>query len=286
MNKRARLTLTFMLLGTGACSTSTPIGVEDLAGASGQTMLGASGSSGTAGAGGASGAPAQGPYVPSGVQAIVDQPFTNPSGVSGDWVGYLESYDMWFTSSDALTLHFGVDAAGNGTLSVVQGMGTVPPPPTDPFQAWPLPLIDAEGGPGPGEAYPHEPLAGFAYSAHEVTWQGSRLQFQTYSSEPWAAWCGLQTSYPWIGDMWSCNAGSSATYPTPTTCKFTEAPNARCTPNHLDMCLITSGFCACNSTGCGFSKSGGGSLFDITFMGDHALGTMDSYSLMLMPASP
>src|SRR5437868_5605164 len=100
MNTRAPHSLTLTLVLGGAClaglgcSTTTPIGSVDeaTAGANG-TMAGSQGATAAAGAQGLAGQGAPGAYVPSGEQVLNDPPLTNPSGVSGDWVGYLENYD-------------------------------------------------------------------------------------------------------------------------------------------------------------------------------------------------
>jgi hypothetical protein len=288
MNNRLLLTATFAVLAGGACSTSTPIGVVDTAGTSGGQPTGAAGTTGVAGiVGGTAGtAGATGPYVPSGSQVVDDHPFTNPSGISGDWVGYLENYDLYFTGSDALKLHFGVDAQGHGTLSVVRGTGTPPAPPTDAFQSWPAAIVNDDGSPGVGEDYPGEPVDGFAYTAHAVTWEGSRLKFVLFYAEPWNAWCNLQTSYATPSDptAFSCDPTFAAVkYTSPGQCAFVSYP-ARCTPSHLHLCS-GEGVCGCNATGCGASTSAGDS-YDITFSSDHANGSATGYNLLLMPAAP
>jgi hypothetical protein len=277
MNTRARLTMICVLTAVGACETSTPIGVVEVAGTSGQTPTDGSGTSGSAGT-----------YVPSAGEALVEAPFKNPSGISGDWVGYLENYDLYFTGSDTLKFHFGTDAQGNGTITVVQGTDTPPAPPTEAFDEWPVPAIDSFGGPGPGLIYPDAPLSGFVYTARAVTWQGKRLKFRRVSAEPWEPWCALQTSYPLPGNQgtYTCNAGNSVTYPTRNTCLFTDGPpGARCTRNHLHMCSLVSGVCGCNATGCGATTRRSDS-FDITFFADGAVGSMSTHHLVLMPATP
>lgn len=284
MNTRARLTLICALTAVGACSTTTPIGEVPSAGTSGEAPTGAAGY-GAAGTGaavtGAAGQAPSGPYVPSGSQVLNDPPFTNPSGVSGDWVGYLQNYSQYFTGSDVIKLHL-----GNGAITLVQGTGTPPAPPTYAFQAWPAAIIDELGGPGPGIGYPNQPISGFTYVAHGVTWQGTRLKFNLNAADPWAPWCALQPTYPFGGGAgrWSCNGGN-ALAATGTTCMFLDGDvNAPCTLNHQQMCQPDK-ICGCNATGCGVANSGGPS-FDITFFGDHAIGSMQNYNLILMPAAP
>jgi hypothetical protein len=263
--------LTF-LMAAGGCSTSTPIGVVTQAGAGGVT--------GTAGAGGAAGLAKQGPYVPSGAEVLNDQPFTNPSGLPADWVGYLENAPI-----DAVKLHFATDANGNQTLTVVRGVGTVPAPPTDPYQPWPVPLVDADGQSTGADPFP-DPMPGFGFTARKVTWQGQRLRFVLVAAEPWAPWCGLQTSYPVRGPDGMIN-GYTCGRPTAGragTCTYLDDPKTTCDLNHEMMCGISK-ICACNATGCGASATLLMS-YDITFFGDHATGTGEAHNVLLMPVAP
>jgi hypothetical protein len=275
MNTRALLTLTAAALAAACSSTSTPIGDYTPAGASG-SQTGAAGASAPA----ATGTGGQTNYVPSPTQILTDPPFDNPSGVA-DWVGYFENL-QFMSGSDAIKLHFGVDAAGHTTLSVVLGMGPPPPPPTDPFQGWPDPVFDKANGQIAAFGYPSTPIEGFTYSAHEVTWQGSRLKFTLVMSEPWAPWCALQPSFMLGPNWWSCNAGTGSASQG-DTCVYTDNPTARCTSAHLFMCL--QNICACNATGCGADVNTR-TPYDITFYGEHADGSAMTHTLRLMPVIP
>jgi hypothetical protein len=274
MRDRTLLIATIALLA-GACSTTTPIGIEE------------TGAAGTGMSGPPAVPPMPGAYVPSGVAVLNDQAFTNPSGISGDWVGYFENYN--FTGSDAVRFHFGVDADGHDTISVTLGDGVVPPPPTDAAQAWPVPMIIG-GGPGPGIIYPQRRLDGFTYTAHEVTWQGRRLRFQLIGGEPWTVWCGLQTSYglpnspydPTIvlytcdeGRPIDCNAG---------VCMYRDG-SGLADLNHAMMCAATTGICDCNDTGCG-PGTNTRFMFDLTFYDGHAYGSAMGFNVQLMPEAP
>jgi hypothetical protein len=283
MRTHALLTVSLALLA-GACSTTTPIGVEETAGSTGSPApSGAAGTSAAAGTTGAAGLGQPGNYVPSPGVALNEQPFAAPDGVSGDWVGYFEDYQFGWPGSDAIKFHFGVDAQGHGTLTVKLGEGTVPPPPTSADDAWPVPFILPEGGPGAGLQYPDTPLDGFTYAAREVTWQGRRLKFHLSDAEPWTTWCALQTSYPMPGDdSYSCNGGSAARC-NATICKFEDGTQGTTTPNHLYMCNLNR-LCDCNATGCGAQTQG--AAFDLTFFGDHASGTGHGHNVQLMPATP
>jgi hypothetical protein len=283
MSSRDHLKTVFLVLSafaTGAgCSTSTPIGVVD---------INAGGTSGTAvmGAAGAGGAPAQqGPYVPDGAQVFSDKPFTSPPGVPVDWVGYLEAYTTT-NGLDVVKLHFGTDASGNETLIVTRGTGTVPPPPTDAYQPWPAPLVNADGTPTGVDPFP-DPMSGFGFTARNVTWQGQRLTFVIAAAEPWAPWCALQRSYP-LDPHGNPSSGFGCDRPAGSfekgTCTFLVAPKGGCDVNHQEMCEISK-ICACNATGCG-AEGNLRMAYDITFFGDHATGTGEEHSLLLMPAAP
>jgi hypothetical protein len=283
MRKHALIALTSTLLAGTACMTSTPIGAVDLPGPSGAAGTSTTGAAGTGSAG--AGAGVKGPYVPSPAFAPNDQPFTNPPDVSGDWVGYFENYDR--LGSDAVRFHFGVDASGNNTLSVKLGDAALPAPPNDAFQAWPDPIVDAQGNPGKGLTYPSA-LDGFTYTAHEVKWQGRRLKLTLFMSEAWGAWCGLQTSYPQPGspDTYSCNSGSGYTCAHNNVCRFSDGPNAGqiSDRNHYHMCM--QGICDCNATGCGYATSRSRTSFDLTFYADHAYGSAGPNNVQLMPVAP
>lgn len=284
MTSRARLFVPLVFLAVG-CPSWTPIGVVPSDGAA----------SDAGGWDGVAGQAPPGQYVPSAGQVPIDPPFTNPAGVGADWIGYFENF-QFPSGSDVAALHFGADAAGKSTLTVVLGAGPPPPPPTDPYQPWPWSddSVGNDGGakPGLGSPYP-QLIEGFAYTARGVTWQGSRLRFSLSMPEPWTPWCDLQTSY-YHGQGWyNCAAGTSASSTSTGVagsgggpCVYTNAPAARCAFAHHQMCI--SGPCDCNATGCGVgSGSGGVNLsYDITFYGDHADGSALEHNLRLRPAAP
>jgi hypothetical protein len=264
------------------CSTSTPIGVVEQAGAPGAVVVTGAAGSGAAGAAAAS----QGPYVPDAANALDDKPFTKPAGLPDDWVGYVENY---ISGLDTLRLHFGVDAAGNQTFTVQRGDGSPPAPATDPIAPWPVPVVDANGDANRAFTWAAVPVAGFAYPAHQVTVQGARVRFILVNAEPWAPWCSLQTSYPMLDMRSGAIVSYSCTQPATingATCTFADSSGAPCDVNHVRMCS-TPKLCVCNATGCG-AGSGQRSGWDITFAADHATGSVNeadgAHNLQLMPA--
>jgi hypothetical protein len=284
---------------TGACHTNTAIGIDPTGQGGSPNMLNTAGAAGTSGAGLSSGAAGQtarsaptclaspdavegpqGPYVPSAPLITAgDQPFTNPAGVAGVWTGYLENL-QFPSGSDAVSLTFAEDATGAGTLTVVLGSAAaLPPPPTDPGQVWPVPTEDTTTL----KNYPRI-AEGFAYPAHEVVWEGSRVKFKVASAQAWTVWCGLQTSYPsnnYPPGQYSCVPGGSGAFSWgpdagggPATCfgedckSLTDIP---VTCGQLALC-VSGGRCACNTTGCGPSPLHDLS-FDLTFAGASATGS-------------
>jgi hypothetical protein len=286
MRTHSLLIVTLALLGSAACSTSTPIGFVETAGTSGGPPVPVPPTFGGAGMGAA-------PYVPTvPANSYNDQPFTTPSNVSADWVGYLENSDP---NTEAIRLHFGVNDQGQSTLTVVRGSGPPPAPPTDAYDQWPDPYVwyipsAGEWGSAPGSIYyPQRPIAGFVYTAREVTWQGSRLRFEVNTVEPWSSWCALQTSYPHGSGKdlsYTCdiNLNGYSHLVAANECQTgVEADKRQCILNHQFMCQGFD-FCDCNATGCGPVRRG--NSFDITFYGDHADGSTGPINIRLMPAAP
>jgi len=297
MNTRTLFRLTLGALAIGACGTRTAIG--DLPGVAGAgEPTGTSGTLGTiaaAAAGGASGMGAAGgfagsaapigPYVPSGDQVLNDPLFTNPSGISGDWVGYLENGTP---GSEEVLLRFGTDANGHATLSVKRGTAALPPPPTDGLEPWP-PGLDISGTAGTGPSTPQTPMLGFTSGGHGVTWTAARLRFRTIDYEPWGPWCALQTPYPVDGqaDIFNCMRPNESVCP-PGGVGGCTLVGINGDTRHWMMCDY--GLCGCNATGCGFDVQPT-TNYDITFFGDHAIGSVQSdvqsaQNLILMPAPP
>jgi hypothetical protein len=109
-----------------------------------------------------------------------------PLGSSSSWTGYVENY-QFLSSSDTIKFSFASDAAGLSEGTVVFGMGTPPPPATDPNAGYP-----------PGFSNTMPPLLGqlwegFPYPMHNGVLTGRRLKFAVSWADLWAGWCALQT---------------------------------------------------------------------------------------------
>ena len=70
--------------------------------------------------------------------------------------------------------------------TVTYGQGTPPPPPTDPSVGYP-----------PGTDWGQNDrtwlIEGYPFAVTHPSFDGTRLQIQTLSTEPWKGWCELQT---------------------------------------------------------------------------------------------
>lgn len=299
MNSRTLLMVVTALVSGAACSTTTPIGAVDNGGASGSAPIDTTGSAGAAGVPSVpqtgSVPPVQATCSPLSTQIVADTPFTNPPGMPADWIGHFENFHLR-SGSDAVKLHLGVDAGGHGTLTLVVGAGTVPPLPTDAWQVWP----PQDGAPFPSVDLPR-PFEGWVYTAHEVSWQGNRLQFSVLDAEPWTAWCGLQTSYPIRSGSelppenrkYACNEDWNVDFISTTECHDEARPEVRCTPYHFQMCMPKFGYCACDCKGCTLDTTFR-TTYDLTFFADRAEGSSvgrqygpgQPNSVRLTPAAP
>lgn len=105
----------------------------------------------------------------------------------GTWTGYIETLPA---SSGNLTLVFTAQADGSVTGSLTFGTASAPPPPVSATVLYP------PGFSGDPNSEPF-PFPGFPYTAINLSFDGSRLQFGIVKYELWMAWCGLQTSYAW-----------------------------------------------------------------------------------------
>jgi hypothetical protein len=129
--------------------------------------------------------------------------------VLGAWTGYIENFTL-LSGSSAVNVVFALQSDGSPGGTVVFGMGTPPPPPTDPDAGyWPSGLGNAP------TAVVGQPIEGFTYTLHAFSFDGVRLQFGAESREVYRAWCDLQTTtYVWDQCTYGClpnwgGAGSS-----------------------------------------------------------------------------
>ena len=202
--------------------------------------------------------------------------------VAGTWQGYVENFTIDGDSS--LQLSIAVDAQGVLSGQVVLGSGSAPPPPTDFAAPWP-PDLNADPL---GDAFFFFPgvMSGFAYTAQNLRWEGTRLRFSLLRFEPWQSWCEAQHSYedPPVGfyaGNFACAPGSSAgAYPDPVTgetiCDVSYGcdvpPGQQCPPATPVACALAEvlcrpgGVCQCSASGCQFNPMGV-AHFDVALRG-------------------
>ncbi|HLK41359.1 MAG TPA: hypothetical protein VKU41_31630 [Polyangiaceae bacterium] len=191
----------------------------------------------------------------------------------GSWTGYVEAYTFG-SGSNVVGVTFG--AAPDGTLAgtITFDGGEVPPPSTSASD--PLP-----SGPDGGSIVGQFPYGRFAYTAADVTFDGTRLTFHIATNEPWKPWCELQTSYRWPAapaqglcgclpnweaminnDDGKCFLDDPATgEAVPVVCNVYQACNA-------DL------VCSCWSTGCTVDTATGESSVDVRLTPGHLDGSI------------
>jgi hypothetical protein len=240
--------------GTGAAGASST-------GAAGATSNGQAGTVGTAGTApgntGAAGTP-----VTSGAAGAMADPGT--LGAPQGWTGYIENRK--FTSgSDAIALKFATDAKGTVAGTIIFGMGTPPPPASDPNVGYPSNLLAGSFNFGPelGSGYVAE---GYSYSFDGGSFDGHRLRFAVNTTQLWTGWCAIQT--PASDGSGGClpNWGFMAN-PMANTCAQFEPNTNKAVPvdcGKLFLCSGPGSVCACGAKTCGISTSGFGSAtFDV-----------------------
>ncbi len=98
------------------------------------------------------------------------------------WTGWVENY-QFPSGSDVIKFSFASDSAGQVVGQVVFGVGTPPPPATDPNV----------GYPDENDTGAYTQMEGFPYSMVTTSYTPSRLRFTIQENEPWTGWCALQT---------------------------------------------------------------------------------------------
>lgn len=195
-----------------------------------------------------------------------------PGDVSGlgapeSWTGYIENYQLP-SGSDAIHLTFAHDATGIVVGSMTLGTGAPPPPATDPSVGYP-----------PGIAAPALALAyiadGFPYTMANGSLVGERLRFDVKPDELWTGWCALQTPQP--GGSGRCLPGW-ATMATGnfTTCSMTNPATGQVVPVDCAKFVLCSqaSVCSCSATACYPTFDVGIMIFDLTFAGTTASGSV------------
>jgi hypothetical protein len=191
------------------------------------------------------------------------------------WTGTIDGFSF-HSGSDALALTFAADATGIAKGTIVFGMGTPPPPATDPNVAYPPDLFDSTG------LLPPDPDDGvaLAYVAEEYpyafdggSFEGNHLRFIANLFQLWTGWCALQTP---SSDGWGDCLPPPATW-----------GGGRCTVvdpqtkqdvlvdcGQLALCTGGGGPCACTASGCGLSALDDDVIVDIIVTGNTASGSI------------
>jgi hypothetical protein len=260
-----------------AGSTSTGLagnaGMGSGAGGTGAQVMGAGGAGpGIVDAGGPDSSTAEGGGASGSAGAKAD-PAT--LGAAQSWTGYVENH-MFHSGSDALVLTFATDANGIAKGTVVLGMGTPPPPATDPNVGYPPDLLSQIFGAGPGSAREYV-AEGYPYVFDGGSFDAHRLRFAVDTSQLWAGWCALQT--PASDGSGQCLPNWGATFST-SMCALIDPNTQANVPvdcGKLSLCWGPTSTCNCSPSGCGLSTAKlGGADFDIFLTGDTASGSATS----------
>jgi hypothetical protein len=188
-------------------------------------------------------------------------------GPSSSWTGYIEN-KTFPSGSDVLKITFASDPAGLVVGRVTLGMGTPPPPATDPEAAYP-PGVDPRDDTRAGYL-----AEGFPFSMNGGTLVGNRLRFTMAQTEVWAGWCALQTP---VDDSGGClpNWPSSAD-PVRHVCSLTNPQTGQVVTvncNKFFMCGPLGGICSCAAGTCAVNLSPEIS-FDMMVSGDQVSGSV------------
>jgi hypothetical protein len=239
-------------LGTTACDANHVLGVVDSPGAAGSTGNGSgtagSAASGTAGAGGS-----VAPATPKADPATL--------GASELWQGYIEGA-TYHSGSSMVLLTFAADANGIVKGNVVFGMGTPPPPATDPDVGYPADLLSSAlipNAPTPG-GYRMYIAEGYAYAFDGGSRGASRLQLTINMAQLWAGWCALQT--PPSDGSGGClpNLGEGAGPPGTSECAL-QNPKTNKYDMPIDcgkfaLCWGAQPVCTCTANACAVETVG------------------------------
>jgi hypothetical protein len=268
----------------GGCESNTSLGNGDASvpaglagtmgsstGSAGASSMGAAGAASTGAAGttsnGAAGTVpgitgAAGMTATSGAAGSIADPGT--LGTPQEWTGYIENH-MFPSGSDAIVLKFATDAKGVVAGSIVFGMGTPPPPATDPNVGYPSNLL-AGGltfGPGLGVGYVAE---GYSYAFDGGSFDGHRLRFTVNFAQLWTGWCALQTPAS-DGSGWCLPNWGSMANPMANMCAQFDPKTNQAVPvdcGKLFLCSGPTAVCACGAKTCGVSTSNiVGAMFDV-----------------------
>ncbi len=168
---------------------------------------------------------------------------------AGDvWDGYIES--LTFPSgSDQVHIVFD-SATGDGprTGIVVFGMGTPPPPATDPNVGYPPGVMWIS--PSTMLTLFGQPWEGFAYPILHGSVSGARVQLTVSPGSLWETWCELQTPVPQASSGYGCLPVTGGVED-PTGCLYTDpSTGAAVSVDCGKFFLCTHRVCTCDMNRC------------------------------------
>jgi hypothetical protein len=260
--------------GLGNGNRSAPTGLAGTmgssAGSAGASSMGAAGAASTGAAGTtSSGAAGTGPGLAgaagtaaSGAAGSMADPGT--LGTPQAWQGYIENH-MFPSGSDMILLKFATDARGVVAGSVVFGVGTPPPPATDPNVGYPSNLLADANTDGPGLAIGYV-AEGYSYAFDGGSFDGHRLRFTVNFTQLWAGWCALQTPAS-DGSGWCLPNWGTMSNPMANMCAQFDPKTKQAVPvdcGKLFLCDSPTAVCACGANTCGVSTgSFDAAMFDV-----------------------
>jgi hypothetical protein len=181
----------------------------------------------------------------------------------GTWTGYAEAF-TFPSGSDRIALVFASAADGSISGTVTYGQGTPPAPPTDPSVGYPV-----------GTDWRRQPttwlIEGYPFTGVEPSFDGTRLQIHTVTSEPWKAWCELQTptnagfpsgEYGCLPDWPGMSVNGKVTLTDPAT-GATETVDY----GKLMLCGFYGQVCACSAASCTVAMNNPDAWFDMQLSG-------------------
>jgi hypothetical protein len=185
-------------------------------------------------------------------------------GTPQGWTGYIENH-MFLSGSDAIVLKFATDAKGVVAGSIIFGMGTPPPPATDPNVGYPSNLLADANTRGPGLAIGFV-AEGYSYAFDGGSFDVHRLRFTVSFTQLWTGWCALQTPAS-DGSGWCLPSWGSMSNRMANTCAQLDPKTKQAVPvecGKLFLCASPSAVCACGANTCDVSTGSiDAAMFDV-----------------------
>jgi hypothetical protein len=220
------------------------------------------------------------------------------ASVAGRWTGYVENLSG---GDDAVSLTISIDDGGELSGSVTIGSATPPLPATDGTRAWPASIDQGI------DTVPPDYLAGFSYTAMDMSWKAKRLRIRMPTYEPWESWCALQQSHatadgyrcypsgnlqsdlvsgPILDAEGNCQIDADPSSTSDPYVSFSCARYAMCDTVRSCICQAGAvnctcggnGVCECDASGCHAGRTWMsvpiGHWFDLAFDGGNAEGSV------------